>query len=318
MGISVEGQKCPVCGAYIFDNDDLVFCPECGAPHHRDCYEALGHCAYKEKHGTPDGYKPPDKKEKVLENEPLFEQDKKPCRFCGEMLSLDEKMCHNCGRPQEPIGGSAPFGFNGRTIILDPMGGVLPNEKFDDVTAQEMKYYVAVNTQRYLPRFKAMKTMKKSSFNWAAFLVPHVWFFYRKMYLPGVLFSLLLIAASLFLLPLSRVVASFPEEATQTTATLARFLAQNMSSITATTVLLAVVSLIAELVIRLVAGFMGDKIYLKTVINGIKKVKANQEESESPLELELTRKGGVNIILGMLGMVAFNFILEWISVFYLL
>ena len=62
MGISVEGQKCPICKAYLFDNDDLVFCPECGAPHHRDCYAALGHCAYKDKHGTSEGYKKPENK----------------------------------------------------------------------------------------------------------------------------------------------------------------------------------------------------------------------------------------------------------------
>ena len=31
MSISVEGEKCPVCGAYLFDKDDVVFCPECGA-----------------------------------------------------------------------------------------------------------------------------------------------------------------------------------------------------------------------------------------------------------------------------------------------
>ena len=31
MSISIEGEKCPVCGAYLFDEDDVVFCPECGA-----------------------------------------------------------------------------------------------------------------------------------------------------------------------------------------------------------------------------------------------------------------------------------------------
>ena len=45
MSISIEGEKCPVCGAYLFDEDDVVFCPECGAPHHRECYNAVGHCA---------------------------------------------------------------------------------------------------------------------------------------------------------------------------------------------------------------------------------------------------------------------------------
>ena len=25
MSISIEGEKCPVCGAYLFDEDDVVF-----------------------------------------------------------------------------------------------------------------------------------------------------------------------------------------------------------------------------------------------------------------------------------------------------
>lgn len=318
MGISVEGQKCPVCGSYIFDNDDLVFCPECGAPHHRDCYEAIGHCAYKDKHGTSEGYNPPkQKKEDVASDEPPFEELKQPCRFCGEMLSPTEKMCHNCGRPQM-VGGQAPFGFGGPTIIIDSMGGVSPNEKIGDVTAGEVRDYVAVNTQRYLPKFKAIKTRNKKTFNWAAFLVPHVWFLYRKMYLPGILFSLLLITVSLFLLPLSEIVRTMPDEAIRSTATLANYLVKNMSTFNALPVLLGVVSLIGELAIRLVAGFMGDKIYLKSVIDGIKKVKSNEEETEEPLNIALARKGGVNIFLGLIGMFAFNFVLEWISALYFL
>ena len=56
MSLSVEGQKCPVCHAYLFDDDDVVFCPICGAPHHRDCYNAIGHCALEDKHGTDEQY----------------------------------------------------------------------------------------------------------------------------------------------------------------------------------------------------------------------------------------------------------------------
>ena len=31
--------KCPVCDKQFKKGDDVVVCPECGAPHHRECYE---------------------------------------------------------------------------------------------------------------------------------------------------------------------------------------------------------------------------------------------------------------------------------------
>ena len=30
---------CPVCGREITPSDDIVVCPQCGAPHHRDCWK---------------------------------------------------------------------------------------------------------------------------------------------------------------------------------------------------------------------------------------------------------------------------------------
>lgn len=314
MGISVEGQKCPVCDAYLFDNDDLVFCPECGAPHHRDCYQALGHCAYSDKHGTDDGYKPV----KIAENEQSQseakpkEQPKSVCRFCGEQLDLTEKVCHKCGRPV--VANQPPFG---PTIVMDPMGGVSPDDTIDGVPAKDVKCFVAVNTQRYLPRFKAMEEKKKRSWNWAAFLVPNVWFFYRKMYLSGLLFSILLVAASMFLLPLSAVISTFPQEATASTAVLARYLADNLSSIEAFPIYLGLFGSVLEIVIRIVAGFTGDKIYKKTVVEGVKKVRES-EENELPLELALAKKGGVSPLFGLIGLFALDLVLEWIGAFYIL
>ena len=313
MGISVEGQKCPICDAYLFDNDDLVFCPECGAPHHRDCYAVLGHCAYEDKHGTDEGYKPVQQEENRQAKTDFKpnEQPKTTCCFCGEQLDLNEKVCHKCGRPRAPQ--QTPFGA---TIVMDPMGGVAPDDTIDGVPAKEVKCFVAVNTQRYLPRFKAMEPKKKKSWNWAAFLVPHVWFFYRKMYLTGVLFAFLLITASLFLLPLSAVISTFPQEATASTAILARYLSQNLSSIEAFPLYLAVFGSIVEIGIRVAAGFLGDKIYKKTVVEGVKKVKVS-EKNDQPLELALARKGGVNPFLGLISLFALDLVLEWIGAIYI-
>lgn len=61
MSVSVEGEKCPVCHSYMFDDEDIVFCPICGAPHHRECYKSIGHCALEKYHGTDMEYKRPEK-----------------------------------------------------------------------------------------------------------------------------------------------------------------------------------------------------------------------------------------------------------------
>ena len=44
------GIKCPVCGKAFTKQDDVVVCPECGAPYHRECYRNTGHCIFLEKH----------------------------------------------------------------------------------------------------------------------------------------------------------------------------------------------------------------------------------------------------------------------------
>ena len=45
-------NKCPVCDKQFKKGDDIVVCPECGAPHHRECYEKVVHCHFADKHGA--------------------------------------------------------------------------------------------------------------------------------------------------------------------------------------------------------------------------------------------------------------------------
>ena len=42
------GIKCPVCEKTFTKQDDVVVCPECGAPYHRECYQKEGHCIFEE------------------------------------------------------------------------------------------------------------------------------------------------------------------------------------------------------------------------------------------------------------------------------
>ena len=53
-----RGQHCPICGKEFCDGDDIVVCPECGTPYHRECYKTAGHCVNEERHGESFEWKP--------------------------------------------------------------------------------------------------------------------------------------------------------------------------------------------------------------------------------------------------------------------
>ena len=55
-----EGYTCPVCKREFKETDDIVACPKCGAPHHRECWKLEGHCHYAEDHDTPRQWKRPE------------------------------------------------------------------------------------------------------------------------------------------------------------------------------------------------------------------------------------------------------------------
>lgn len=322
MGISVEGEKCPVCGSYIFDNDDLVFCPECGAPHHRDCYAAIGHCAYADKHGTDQEYKrignvgkkaeedKNDDKEPRYSGEPRTEAEI-TCRSCGEKVPYGSKHCPNCGTP---VIAQAYTTF-GTPIIMDPLGGVSPEENIDDVPVREVKEFVAINTPRYLPRFKRLNEKGKSSWNWAAFLFPHAWFFYRKMYLPGILFFILSALSSALSSAYYLLVNTFPNEAVATTNDMLMYMLEHFDTLNKLPIYISAAGLVIGIIIRIIAGFTGDRIYRSNVLEGIRKVKKEGAEYNVPLTVELRKKGGVNISLGMVGLFALQWIVSMIYVF---
>mgnify|MGYP003239118277 CR=1 FL=1 len=40
------GCPCEGCGKPLTLQDDIVVCPDCGAPYHRTCYEKMGLCIH--------------------------------------------------------------------------------------------------------------------------------------------------------------------------------------------------------------------------------------------------------------------------------
>lgn len=214
-----KGLKCPICGKPFSEGDDIVVCPQCGAPYHRECYEREGKCIYADRHGTPDAWKRP---------EPESGADKagtKRCPQCGTPNDEGAAFCAHCGQPfssgNEPVegnpfpyqnqspnggpnsnapgsrqqngfppqGGNVPpnFGSQGQPFpfSMDPLGGVNPSEPVGGVPAGDLAKYIQGNTQYYLPVFAGMTHFGKNRFNFSAFFFQGVWMLYRKMYKIG-------------------------------------------------------------------------------------------------------------------------------------
>ena len=91
MSLNSQEKQCVVCKAYLFPEDDVVFCPTCGAPHHRDCYNSVGHCGLEEFHGTKDQYTA--KENQQTEENDTQETSTDLCIRCKRPLLKDADFC---------------------------------------------------------------------------------------------------------------------------------------------------------------------------------------------------------------------------------
>ena len=53
--IDYKHSSCQYCKKKFEPSDNIVVCPECGAPYHKECVEKSGKCVYADKHS--DGFR---------------------------------------------------------------------------------------------------------------------------------------------------------------------------------------------------------------------------------------------------------------------
>ncbi len=301
MSLSVEGQKCPVCQSYLFDDDDIVYCPICGAPHHRDCYAAVGHCMYEDKHGTSEQY---DASAYRKEDEPAEEphpetqteqQNAEHCHVCGRPIAPDANFCSYCRAPRD-------------FVRPDPMGGIKADSQVEGVTAQELARFTAVNPVRYVKKFFSLNKQNKISWNWAAFLIPCEWAIYRKCYKSGIMFGLLALAGTLLSMPLQQAIQPFIADGMNYNE-ITMAIVDNMDKIGMLPVILTLVGGAINIIVRVVSGVFGDYIYRQNTLSRIKEIKQSGAEQD----LAFRQKGGVSIFWFMVAYMV-NYYLPYILI----
>ena len=290
-----EGQKnicCSVCHAYLFEEDDVVYCPVCGAPHHRECYNSIGHCALEELHGTEQQY------DIVKHKTEEANQNEQP---------QQEKTKDDYRRQEPPFKSSFE-----NTVYFDLLGGVPKDYQIDDgITANEAKNFVISNTMRYIPKFAKLSKHNKISWNFMAFLFPCGWFLSRKMYKNGIIAGFLSIISTLFSLPLNNALVNLGVMDSVSYYDMTQRLMDNLPNIGSGIIFAAFIGMWISLAISIICGLFGDYLYKVHTVNTI-----NQIKSESvDLENDYRKKGGVSLILFIIGTMAVQYIPSIIATF---
>ncbi len=181
------GAQCPVCSEKFAQGDDIVVCPECGAPYHRACYEKTGHCKFEDRHGTQECWKRPD----AATVDGLSQLR---CPSCGTANPAEAVFCQICGeRLNTPASRNTPAGAvnqGPRPIVRNPYttpyGGLDARETIAGIPVRDWALFVGNNSYYFLPRFKQMDRHTVSfGANWSSLFFNFLYYFYRKMYLIG-------------------------------------------------------------------------------------------------------------------------------------
>ncbi len=189
-----ENQICPVCEEKFNENDEIVVCPECGTPHHRDCYNSLGECKNAPLHKEGFSFKSVEPEQEKIDI--LIDDEIKNTKDIVNVVNVEFN------------GDESKNNENLRSTIEELFKNI--NGKSTDqvlINNTPSSYYEAAigkNQNYYMPRFLIMEgTQKKHLLNICAFVFPFAWAIYRKMYkLALLVFCIYIVLLSVTIAPI--------------------------------------------------------------------------------------------------------------------
>ncbi len=302
---SFLGSPCPYCGKNFAEGDDIVVCPECGTPHHRDCYKEHSACANEEKHSENFEWKgvfvPPVHKTEEKAANPA---ETVLCFNCGSENPGNSRYCLKCGAPlneekspKDPAKLSfEEFQRERERIFTEALGSA----SFEGVSAKEAAVFIRSNVGYFLPRFAAFSKGAKFDTNFSAFIFSYFYLFYRKMYGLGiaVFLATAILSIPTFLLDFQIIQEQYIEMG---------MLSQMIWEVPHQDAL-TIYSIIAGLIIwiiRIALMMFFNRLYYSKVISTIKNARPSlADKSENVIASFFKRKGGtgiaVPIIVGIL------------------
>ncbi|MGN0538403.1 MAG: RING finger protein [Candidatus Fimenecus sp.] len=294
-------QKCPVCDKPFTGDDDIVVCPVCGTPHHRECYKKNGECANSDRHR--DGYRwAPE-----TVNSAAGESGNTVPPFANGAEGRQAPPPFSDGAPYNSQQASSTVFFGNQP---NPFA-LFPKEIADGVSTEEAAEFVQVSSYKYVQKFFYNKSGKKT-WNWAAFFFAPYWFFYRKLHKLGAIFTAVLLLISIglslppsavsftkdwgdFLNKYSRQNTANYEDADAYLDSMRADAAKIIKSNRAGSVIYAVQGLMV-IGVHVAAALVADKQYYKFTVKKIRKIK-EETADENQRKLLYFRSGGLAVAI---------------------
>ncbi len=321
--------SCPVCDKRFTSDDDIVVCPECGAPHHRECYDSLEHCFYEDKHSESFSYEDLHKEESDNNNAeddstvicPVCQTENPSgifyCQKCGTPLANNRANQNNTNEDNRQAQGAYGQSTgqqnvppNPMNFMFDPMAGLDSNQPIaDNVTAGEMAKFVGKNTPYYLTVFNRLKAFNASKYNFSAFIFSGVYFLYRKMIGIGILLTAIIICLTVgqvFIQQLPAYTTLFSQfrDVVNNSQTVSMEVMNQFSTTEIAFLYLPFILSVVRFAVMIISGAVANRTYYKHCTNKINLIKS--EESTQPLNSRLESKGGVNIALAVCAAAIFS------------
>ena len=288
------GCPCEGCGKPLTLQNDIVVCPDCGAPYHRSCYEKLGVCVHASAHAK--GYE---------WHFPYQESELRTCPACGERTLRSEQHCRCCGALLPPENEAHPndraaaqseqegaFDYANMYRQFDQRGGSAADpvrqtieaafgadKMLDGIPCQDWMDYIGPSAGAYLADYGRMQLQNnKVSMSFSAMLFGPFYFFYRKAWKPAFAFlaAELVLSAPTFISML---------QVSQSA------LAPDLSA--SALVILARVCSVLNFVLMILRGVFGKWLYRKSAAENIRRIRKDFPDA-AKRRVVLAAQGGVS------------------------
>ncbi|MCL2023059.1 MAG: hypothetical protein FWG82_01645 [Oscillospiraceae bacterium] len=323
-----KNTPCPGCDHNMTSDDDVVTCPDCGAPQHRQCWMRENRCVLADKHGEGFAWQKPEEEE-VPVSDPLkshierwekqqdIELDTVPeptsffCPNCGRKNTAEYHICEHCEylfyapSPTKPPVPGVP------RVWIAPSGGpdyIPPSEDLGGAYAGDLALFVQRNLRGYILKFKRFSQNSRTfAFNFAAFVFHGYWFLFRKMPAIGAIFISINVALNLLqawmlnFFAVGREYLAASENFTQALmgATLDEEILRSV--ISAQQGILPIVLSVfgAKIIAGLVAGFIGDRLYYRRAIEVVSTLRVIHRD-DAKFQMAVLNEGRSSVIKSVL------------------
>lgn len=291
-----ENQICNGCNRTFQKDDDIVVCPICGTPQHRSCFELNNGCVNKDKHEDGFEWKSTETAESTKEREDSFntqQEGRKP--FSPFSLDNDSEALQFDNVVETRVQSLAPG------ITEAQRKEILCGHSISDTIA-----FIGNNASSYVTKFRKRENQNKKTFNFGAFLFCPIWFFWRRLYKAGIVYLAITICLSLLM-------ASPYETYMNILNAIASSGAEVISDAQYAQLAEAIVPIMlytaAVFILRLIAGFSGDKMYHKYCTRTLFEIDHLKEHADNDTLLGFyLKKSSTALLATLISILAYYFL----------